>query len=287
MDLDKIRNLREKFTVKRDIIREFLAELLGTFVLILFGCGSVAQNVLSKGQQGENLTVHFGFTLGVMLAVYMSGGISGGHVNPAVSLAMVVLGKLPIIKFPVYVAAQFVGAFLGSCAVFILYYDAFAGFGYVVTGNNTSAGIFASYPRDDLSLFNGFIDQVIGTAALVLCILAIVDRKNIGAPKGLEPLIIGLSIMAIAVSMSFNCGYPINPARDFGPRLFTAIAGWGIEVFRAGNGWWWVPVVGPMVGGVVGAVMYFLMIELHHPETERNFEDDSSYKDKYEMNTEN
>ncbi|XP_056599750.1 aquaporin-9b isoform X1 [Triplophysa dalaica] len=290
MDFGKIRKLKERCMLRSDIIREFLAELLGTFVLILFGCGSVAQTVLSRGAKGENLTIHFGFTLGVMLAVYIAGGVSGGHVNPAVSLAMTVLGKLPIIKFPVYVAAQFLGAFLGSSAVFCLYYDAFTDFSggnLTVTGENATAGIFASYPRENLPLFNGFIDQVIGAGALVLCILAIVDQRNIGAPRGLEPLVIGLSIMAIAVSMSLNCGYPINPARDLGPRLFTAMAGWGKEVFSAGDGWWWVPVIGPMVGGVVGAMIYYLMIELHHPEPEKNFEDDRSLKDKYEMNAVN
>ncbi|XP_051500432.1 aquaporin-9b [Myxocyprinus asiaticus] len=290
MELESLRNLWGRCRVRRDIIREFLAELLGTFVLILFGCGSVAQSVLSRGKHGEDLTIHFGFTLGVMLAVYMAGGVSGGHVNPAVSLAMVVLGKLPIKKFPVYVVAQFLGAFAGSCAVFCLYYGAFAKFAggnLIVIGTNATAGIFASYPREDLSLLNGFIDQVIGTGALVLCILAIVDKKNIGPPKGMEPLLVGLSILAIGVSMALNCGYPINPARDLGPRIFTAVAGWGIEVFSAGNGWWWVPVVGPMVGGVVGAVIYFLMIELHHPETEKNPEDDNSLKDKYELNTVN
>ncbi|XP_067255632.1 aquaporin-9b [Chanodichthys erythropterus] len=290
MELEKLRNLREKCMLRRDIIREFLAELLGTFVLILFGCGSGAQTVLSRGTHGELLTIHFGFTLGVMLAVYMAGGVSGGHVNPAVSLAMVVVGKLPIKKFPVYVAAQFLGAFAGSCAVYCLYYGAFTNFDngqLLVTGENATAQIFASYPAKDLSLLNGFIDQVIGTGALVLCILAIVDKKNIGAPKGMEPLVIGLSILAIGVSMALNCGYPINPARDLGPRLFTALAGWGLDVFSAGGGWWWVPVVGPMVGGVVGALIYFLMIELHHPVPEMNLEDNNSVKDKYELNTVN
>ncbi|CDQ96642.1 unnamed protein product [Oncorhynchus mykiss] len=125
--------------------------------------------------------------------------------------------------------------------------------------------------------------QVIGTAALILCILAIIDGKNIGAPKGMEPLCIGLIIMAIGVSMGLNCGYPINPARDLGPRLFTAVAGWGMEVFRAGGCWWWIPVVGPMVGGVVGAAVYFLFIELHHAEPEKQGE--NNIKDKYEMVT--
>nr|XP_046201916.1 aquaporin-9-like [Oncorhynchus gorbuscha] len=286
MELEGKRKMKEQCALRKDIIKEFLAEFLGIFVLILFGCGSVAQTVLSKGALGEPLTIHIGFTLGVMMAVYVAGGVSGAHVNPAVSLAMVVLGKLPIKKFPVYVAAQFLGAFAGSCAVYGLYYDALmehTGGVMQVTGINATANIWASYPAKHISVLGGFVDQVIGTAALILCILAIIDGKNIGAPKGMEPLCIGLIIMAIGVSMGLNCGYPINPARDLGPRLFTAVAGWGMEVFRAGGCWWWIPVVGPMVGGVVGAAVYFLFIELHHAEPEKQGE--NNVKDKYEMVT--
>ncbi|KAK1802275.1 hypothetical protein P4O66_021941, partial [Electrophorus voltai] len=254
----------------------------------LFGCGSVAQAVLSRGTLGEPFTIHIGFTMGVMLAIYVAGGVSGGHVNPAVSLAMVILGKLPVKKFPVYVAAQFSGAFVGSCAVFGLYYDAFMDYSngvLMVTGENATANIFASYPAKHLSVLNGFADQVIGTGALVMCVLAIMDKKNMGAPKGMEPLVISLTILAIGVSMGLNCGYPINPARDLGPRLFTAVAGWGVEVFRAGGYWWWIPVAGPMVGGVLGAMIYLLLIELHHPELGKRGAEENNIKDKYEMIT--
>ncbi|KAM6981241.1 aquaporin-9b [Aplochiton taeniatus] len=286
MEHESKRKIKERCALRQDIIKEFLAEFLGIFVLILFGCGSVAQTVLSKGDLGEPLTIHIGFTLGVMMAVYIAGGVSGAHVNPAVSLAMVILGKLPVKKFPVYVVAQFLGAFAGSCAVYGLYYDAlteYTGGVLSVTGENSTAKIFASYPAQHLSVLNGFVDQVIATAALVLCILAITDGKNIGAPRGMEPLCIGLIIMAIGVSMGLNCGYPINPARDLGPRVFTAVAGWGMEVFSAGGCWWWIPVAGPMVGGVVGAAIYFLFIELHHPEPEKP--EENNVKDKYEMIT--
>ncbi|XP_015198744.1 aquaporin-9b isoform X2 [Lepisosteus oculatus] len=250
---------------------------------VLFGCGSVAQTVLSRGAVGEMLTIHIGFTLGVTMAVYVAGGVSGAHVNPAVSLAMLVLGKLKLVKFPVYVLAQFLGAFAGAAAVYGLYYDAFMDYTngiLIVTGPNATAHIFASYPGRHLSILNGFIDQVIGTGALVLCILAIVDGKNNGAPKGMEPLVIGLIIMAIGVSMGLNCGYPINPARDLGPRLFTAVAGWGRDVFSAGRNWWWIPVSGPLVGGVVGAVLYLLFIELHHAEPQKHLEEENSVKEK-------
>ncbi|XP_041929922.1 aquaporin-9b [Alosa sapidissima] len=208
------RTMRERCTLRKDIIKEFLAEFLGTFILILFGCGSVAQTVLSRGELGEPLTIHIGFTLGVMLAVYVAGGVSEWDHNT--------VPPAP---------------------------------------------------------------QVIGAAALILCILAITDKKNTGAPKGMEPLAVGLTILAIGVSMGLNCGYPINPARDLAPRLFTAMAGWGFEVFSAGNCWFWIPVAGPLVGGVVGATIYFLLIELHHPEPQRHAQDDNNVKEKYEIVT--
>ncbi|XP_038562418.1 aquaporin-9-like [Micropterus salmoides] len=300
MEIQQKPSMRQHCALKHGILKEFLAEFLGTFVLVLFGCGSVAQTTLSRNTLGEPLTVHIGFSVGLMMAAYVAGGVSGGHVNPAVSLAMVILGKLKIWKFPFYVIAQFLGAFAGAAAVFGLYYDAFMDFtsGVLsVTGINATGHIFASYPARYLSVLGGFIDQVVGTGMLVLCILAIIDDENTGAPKGVQPLAIGLIIMAIGVSMGLNCGYPLNPARDLGPRLFTAVAGWGMEVFRYYNNWWWIPVAGPMVGGVVAAVIYYLLIELHHhrdepekPHEEEDEEEDEedediSLKDKYEMIT--
>ncbi|XP_065133375.1 aquaporin-9a [Paramisgurnus dabryanus] len=279
--------------IKHNIIKEFLAEFLGTFILVLFGCGSVAQTVLSRNSLGEPLTIHIGFSIGLMMGVYVSGGVSGGHLNPAVSLAMVILGKLKIWKLPIYVLAQLLGAFVGAAGVFGLYYDAFMDFtnGILsVTGINATGHIFASYPGRHLTVLGGFVDQVFGTGTLVLCILAITDGGNIGAPKGVEPLAVGLIILGISVSMGLNCGYPLNPARDLGPRLFTALAGWGTEVFSTADYWWWIPVAGPLVGGVAGAAIYFLLVELHHTkpqeepdEEEEEDEEDSSLKDKYEM----
>ncbi|XP_041705660.1 aquaporin-9-like [Coregonus clupeaformis] len=300
MEMKHRRTMRQRYALKHGILKEFLAEFLGTFILVLFGVGSVAQTVLSRNTMGETLTIHIGFSVGLMMAVYVAGGVSGAHVNPAVSLAMVILGKLKFYKFPVYVVAQFLGAFSGAAAVFGLYYDAFMDFtnGILsVTGINATGHIFASYPARSLTILGGLIDQAVGTGMLVLCILAIIDGKNIGAPRGMEPLCIGLVIMAIGVSMGLNCGYPLNPARDLGPRVFTAVAGWGWEVFSTSDYWWWVPVAGPMVGGVVGALVYFLFIEMHHKqpekpheveeedeeEEEEDLEEDSSLKDKYEM----
>ncbi|XP_051896536.1 aquaporin-9-like [Pristis pectinata] len=285
------KSLVDTCKLKNSWIKEGLAEFLGTFILILFGCGSIAQSVLSRGVSGNMLTSSIGFPFGVTIAVYATIGVSGGHLNPAISLSMCVLGRLQWLKLPVYCFAQFVGAFIGSAAVFGLYYDAFMTFdggNLTITGQNATAQIFSSYPAPHLSFVNGFADQIVGTAALLFSILAILDSKNNRVPKGLEPVVIGLIIMVISLSMGFNCGGPINPARDLGPRLFTAVAGWGIEVFRAGDGWWWVPVIAPLIGGILGASIYILFIELHHKEkvleeVRCTKEQQAEGKSKYEM----
>jgi glycerol uptake facilitator-like aquaporin len=130
-----------------------------------------------------------------------------------------------------------------------------------VLGAQGTAGIWATYPQPFLSTFpGGFIDQVVGTALLVGVILGITDERNAPAPSGLVPVVVGLLVVLIGATFGFNSGYAINPARDFGPRLFTAMAGWGGEVFRAGNSWWWVPIVAPCIGGAIGGWVYDLLV---------------------------
>ena len=111
----------------------------------------------------------------------------------------------------------------------------------------------------------GLIDQIVGTALLVAMILALNDRRNFAPSGNLAPLAVGATVTLIGMTFGFNAGYAINPARDFAPRLFTALAGWGGEVFRASGRWWWVPVVGPLIGGVLGGFLYDLFIARHHP----------------------
>ena len=128
-------------------------------------------------------------------------------------------------------------------------------------GPQGTAGVFATYPQAFLSTFpGGLIDQIVGTALLLLLIFAISDTKNLAPDPKFAPVVIGLIVTVIGMTFGFNAGYAINPARDLGPRLFTAVAGWGGEVFRAGNGWWWVPIAGPLIGGVVGGVAYDLLV---------------------------
>ncbi|XP_078407444.1 aquaporin-3-like isoform X3 [Cetorhinus maximus] len=216
-----IRKIEDSFRIRNLLVRECLAECLGTLILVLFGCGALAQVTLSRGTHGMFLTVNFAFGFAVMLGVLIAGQVS----------------------------------------------DAMWGFSgqnkLLVHGPNATAGIFATYPSVHLTPVNGFFDQLIGTTALIVCILAIVDKLNNPVPKGLEAFTIGFAVLVIGLSMGFNSGYAVNPARDFGPRLFTALAGWGAEVFTAGNYWFWIPIFAPLLGSVLGILVYQLMIGIH------------------------
>ncbi len=249
------------------MIREAAAEFLGTFVLIAFGVGVVAQVVLSGHAAGDYLSINVGWGIGVAMGVYVSAGVSGAHLNPAVTLALAAFRGFAWRKVPAYCAAQVAGAFAASALVFLTYHEALARFdGGVrqIAGPQGTAGIWATYPQPFLSnVPGGLIDQVVGTALLVAVLFALIDRHNNPPSPASLPLVVGLLVVGIGVAFGFNAGYAINPARDFGPRLFTAVAGWGGDVFRAGHSWWWVPIVGPLAGGLAGGLAYDTLIGRH------------------------
>lgn len=247
----------------REVWRESLAETLGTFVLIVFGVGVVAQVVLSGNTAGTYVSINVAWGLAVAMGCYVAGGISGAHLNPAVTVALAVHRKFPWAKVGPYIVAQFIGAIVASAVVYATYHDALNAFdGGVrqVVGEHATAGIWATYPQPFLSVVpGGLVDQIVGTALLVGVIFGLSDPRN-APPPGMGPFMVGLLVLLIGTSFGFNAGYAINPARDLGPRLFTAVAGWGGDVFRAGGGWWWVPIVGPLVGGVLGGGVYDLLV---------------------------
>ena len=248
--------------------REALAEFFGTFVLIVYGVGVVAQVVLGGGKNGEYLSINLGWGLGVTMAVYVAGGVSGAHLNPAVTLALATWRGFPWRKVLPYVVAQTAGAFVAAAVVYATYHEAFTHFdGGVrqVAGELGTAGVFATYPQPWLSTIGGLMDQIVGTALLICVLFAIGDQRNLPPAPNIAPLIVGLLVLVIGATYGLNAGYAINPARDFGPRLFTAVGGWGADVFRASNGWWWVPIVGPCIGGILGGFLYDVFIHRHHP----------------------
>uniref|UniRef100_A0A8C7WCW5 Aquaporin 3b n=1 Tax=Oncorhynchus mykiss TaxID=8022 RepID=A0A8C7WCW5_ONCMY len=243
------------FQIRHMLLRQALAECLGTLILMMFSCGEVAQLVLSGGSHGMFLTINFAFGFAATLGILVSGQVSGGHLNPTVTFPLCILGREPWRKFPVFFLFQTLGAFLGSGIIFGMY----SGYTATVdgTGENATAGIFATYPSKHLTLVNGFFDQMIGMAALIMCILAIVDPYNNPIHRGLEAFTVGFVVLVIGLSMGFN------PARDLGPRIFTALAGWGSEVFTAYSYWFFVPIFAPFIGVVVGMTVYQLMVGYH------------------------
>lgn len=263
-----VHGTRPKVWLRNELLRIGLAELLCTYVMMVFGLGSVAQVVTGQGAFGHYISINLGFGLAVAMGVHVGGKVSGAHMNAAVSLTMCAFGRLAWKMLPLYVFSQFLGSFLAAGTIYAIYYEAihtYCGGNLTVTGERATAGIFATYPAPYLSLTAGFIDQVFGTAMLLLCLLALADQKNKPAPVGSEPITVGLLVLVIGISLGSNSGYAINPTRDIGPRIFTAIAGWGVDVFRAGNGWWWVPLTAPLIGGLLGGGVYRAMVEMHHP----------------------
>jgi len=265
------------FRLRSPVLREFLAEFLGTFVLVTLGTASMAQSALSLETKGKFFSINWGWGLGIMLGLLVSGGVSGGHLNPAVSVAVATIGKFPWWKVPHYLAAQYLGAFTASATVFLVYWDALVWYEHdrgAYRSIPDTAGIFSTYPADHLSYAGGIGDQFLATALLLLCVCAITDRRNMQVSKQLVPLFIGLTVLALGICFGFNCGYALNPARDFAPRLFTMLAGWGPGVFTYYHHWWIVPIVATHAGAVAGAWIYYLAIEVNWPPEEYEGESD-------------
>ncbi|HTC45804.1 MAG TPA: MIP/aquaporin family protein [Candidatus Aquilonibacter sp.] len=244
---------------KPTLLAELIAEFLGTFVLILFGAGVVAMVVLFPASDSA-ATVHGGYTnitlgwgLAVTMGIYIAGKISGGHLNPAVTLALAVFRGFSWKKVVPYSIAQTMGAFLAAALIYKNYLPAFHQFDPQL---EKTAGIFTTFPAFPAQPQAGFLDQVIGTALLLLMVLAITDELNVPPGANLAPLMIGLVVVAIGMSFGGMHGYAINPARDFGPRLFTAVARFRNNGLTDGPRVWWVPVFAPLIGGLAGAAIY-------------------------------
>ncbi len=244
---------------KPSVLPELVAEFLGTFVLILFGNGVVAM-VLLFPTKNAGETIHGGFTnitlgwgLGVTMGIYIAGKISGAHLNPAVTLSLAVFRKFPWAKVLPYSIVQTAGAF---CAAALVYWNYLPAFHQVDPQLERTAGIFTTFPAFPGLPQAGFLDQLVGTGLLVLLILAITDEYNAPPGANLAPLMIGLVVVAIGVSFGGMHGYAINPARDFGPRLFTVFAGFKNNGLTDGTHVWWIPVVAPLLGGLIGAAFY-------------------------------
>ena len=242
---------------------ECVAEFIGTALLIIFGAGVVAALVLTGATFGQwEISVVWG--LGVSMAIYVAGGVSGAHLNPAVTIALTLFKGFDKTKVLPFIGAQMAGAFTGALLVFTMYQPLFAEYHSIhniTVGSAESlatAGIFSTYAVPQLGNGGAFMVEVFITAILMCGILAIGDDRN-GVPRGpLAALLIGFLIAVIGCSFGPLTGFAMNPARDFGPKLFTFLAGWGEIAITGGrsNPYFWVPILAPIVGASLGAFIY-------------------------------
>lgn len=241
------------------------AELLGTFMILIFGAGSVAQVVAGGSGLGDHNSIAWAWGFGVMLGVYVAGRISGAHLNPAVTVSLAVFKGFPGRKIAPYVVAQTVGAFIAALLVRFDYASVIA----AVDPHHTfkTQIIFSTLPGNGslpVGIWAAFGDQVLGTALLLFCIFAVTDLHNDGPPAGVTPIVIGLIVVVIGMAFGTDAGYAINPARDFGPRLMSYLTGYA-DAWKDqyGQYYFWVPIVGPLIGGPLGAGIYQLFISRH------------------------
>jgi glycerol uptake facilitator protein len=244
-------------------MQNYLAEILGTMILVIFGDGVVANVCLgkTKGHGSGWIVIATGWGVGVAVAVYCVARISGAHINPAVTIALAAMGEFSWVLAPGYIIAQMVGGFLGGVVVWLAYLPH-----WPLTEDPVSKlGVFCTVPQVR-SVVGNFICEIIGSAILLFGILAIADNgaaiKQAGPidlsavfSTGINPLLVGVLVWGIGLSLGGPTGYAINPARDLGPRLAHAI----LPIpGKAGSDWSyaWIPVVAPIVGGVLGVALY-------------------------------
>jgi glycerol uptake facilitator protein len=258
---------------------ELWAEFFGTFILICFGDGVVAMlwALIGSGRTdnpltallggGDWLLITFGWALAVTFAIYVVGGVTGAHINPAITLGAAIRKQLPWNKVPAYWVAQVLGAFFGAALVFLVYNNAINHYNevhHIVKGTPASLGTYSTFATFPAPYFHNvlgpFVDEVVGTFFLALFVFALTDEFNSPPGANLAPLLVGFVVLAVGISFGANSGYAINPARDFGPRLFAWAAGWKKLAMPGDYGWintyFWVPIVAPLVGAALAAPIY-------------------------------
>jgi glycerol uptake facilitator protein len=252
------------FKGEQNMLGQFVGEVFGTFILVLLGDGVVANVGLAPRLAGTAYnwnTITIGWAFAVIIAVYVSAGVSGAHLNPAVTVTMAVKRGFPWGSVLPFIAAQMIGAFLGALGVYLCYRDGLVAAGMPNVWCTGPGSVFgqsfwgaaSSGAAGGYSFVTAFITEVVGTAVLIWGILASGDSKNNGLMHNMGPFLVGGTVLAVGLSLGGPSGYAINPARDLGPRLFGLVV--GTQGLFA-DGYWWIPVVGPIVGGVLGGFCY-------------------------------
>lgn len=233
----------------------FTGELLGTFILVLLGDGVVSACILNKtkAQNSGWIAIVLGWGIAVTVAVYISGFMSGAHLNPAVTLAMAAIGSLPWSQVVTYLVTQFLGAMLGALVLYLHYYPHWK----ETKDAGTILACFSTGPAIRHTWSN-LLGEALGTAVLVITVMAIGPNK---VAAGFGPIIVGFVVMAVGFSLGATTGYAINPARDLGPRIIHAL----LPIPNKGDSDWsyaWIPVLGPILGGVAGALIYQVILNM-------------------------
>ncbi|KAJ2919660.1 hypothetical protein MD484_g709, partial [Candolleomyces efflorescens] len=251
-------------------IREPMAEFFGVALLVIFGAGAGASVVLSSNPgvassaKGDFFSINFGWAIGIAMGVWVSMGYSAGHINPAITLAMATWRGFPWRKVPGYILAQVLGGLVGAAMIYGLYFGAID----IVEGagvrTQATAGIFATYPLSYVSSAAAFFSEFLATAILSMVVLALTDENRKNKNKlspGLIPLALFILFIGVGASLGMQTSWALNPARDFGPRLFLSMAGYGKEVYTHRNQYWlWCPIIAPIVGAQAGALLYDLFL---------------------------
>ncbi|KAK6997254.1 aquaporin-like protein [Favolaschia claudopus] len=251
----------------RDMLREPIAEFLGVAILVIFGCGVNCSVLLSSAPgisfypKGDYLAGCFGWAIGLCLGVWVAGGVSPAHINPAVTLAMATWRGFAWKKVPVFIFAQLLGGFVGAALVYGTYFHAIDTFeGGVGIRTLRTAGLFSAYSIGYMTNVSAFFTELLATAILVLVIVALTNTNNT-APPALFPLAIFIVMLGIGVSLGMQTGFAMNPARDFGPRLLTAAVGYPGTVFSFRHQYWlWNGIIAPIVGAQLAVALYDIFL---------------------------
>jgi len=254
---------------------EFLGEVIGTFTLILLGDGVVANVGLAPRLAAPAYnwnTITIGWAFAVIVAVYVAGGVSGAHLNPAVTIALAVKRGFPWSKVPTYILGQLVGAFLGALGVYLVYREGLVAAGMPNVWCTGPGSVFGqefwggqgAAAQGSYSLLNASIAEIFGTMVLLFGVLASGDQRNLGLKFNLGPFLVGGTVLSVGLSLGGPSGYAINPARDLGPRIFGALV--GTQGLFNGPYWIVAPVIMPIIGGILGVLLYDWFVSAFLPE---------------------
>ncbi|RLN49095.1 hypothetical protein BBJ28_00017260 [Nothophytophthora sp. Chile5] len=253
---------KRPFVTQNAHLRECLAEFLATTLAIAFGLGGICQSALSNGESGDTMTVSVGWGVAVMMGTFVADSVSGAQIISVITVTNAVFGRMPWWKVPGYMVAQLLGAFVGAVLIYVLNYQKIA---REDPNHETMYRLFITYARDGVSNYTAFYTEVLACACIMLASYAIKDRRNRWPGNRGTPFALALLVMAISCAFSSNSGLGMSPNRDFGPRLFMYCVGYH-SVFTEDSYYFWIPIVAPLVGGIIGGGLYILFVEMQHPD---------------------